>query len=95
MYVLGRCAGDNSTTAETTAETTAKTTVKSTTTTTEGKILTLMGWEKYDHCTALNITTINVTVAQKCKVSAKQLMDKHEHEKDEDKHEKHEGNSVG
>ena len=45
--------------------------------------LTLMGREKYDHCTAQNITKINETVAQKCQESAKQLMDKHDHEKDD------------
>ena len=48
IFVLGACAGDNSTTAETNAEPTTETIAP---TTTEGKILTLMGWEKYDHCT--------------------------------------------
>ena len=83
VFVLGACAGDNSTTAETTTETPTVTTTETAT-----EDLTLMGKEKYDHCTAQDITKINATVAQKCQESAKQLMDEHDHEK-EGTHEKH------
>ena len=93
VFVLGACAGDNSTTTETTTETTSETPAVTTTTTTAAtEDLTLMGREKYENCTKEKIIEIKGKVLKNCSGAANNLTKKVEHKKDEDKHE---GTSVG